>query len=181
SAERKTSDNLLAMIHDKIRYAEHHFHVHITSFVSDSGGESKKARRLLALERPDLIVLPCYAHQMYLIIGNYFKCNADILIYTSHAEQVIGWLRSKTYILACLRNLQELANPGVPPKSVMRAVLTRWTSHFLAYQRLVYLCPYIMTMIQQNSGSSESQIITESSSAKAKATEMILYLNDDSF
>lgn len=52
------------MIREKLRYAERHFHIRIVAFVSDSGGESKKARRLLALERPDLIILPCYAHQV---------------------------------------------------------------------------------------------------------------------
>ncbi|KAI0082950.1 ribonuclease H-like domain-containing protein [Irpex rosettiformis] len=181
SADRKTGDNLLAMIYDKIQYTEHHFDVRIVSFVSDSGGESKKARRLLATKRPDLVVLPCYAHQTYLIVGDYFKCNADILAYASRAEQVISWLRSKTYVLAQLQIFQEHSNPGVLPKSVVRAVLTRWTSHFLAYRRLLFLRPYIMTMVQQDSNASESQIITGSSSAKAKAVEIISYLNDDKF
>ncbi|KAI0090050.1 ribonuclease H-like domain-containing protein, partial [Irpex rosettiformis] len=158
SANRKTGDNLLAMIYDKIQYIEHHFDIRIVSFVSDSGGESKKARRLLATKQPDLVVLPCYAHQ-----------------------QVISWLRSKTYVLAQLQIFQEHSNPGVLPKSVVRAVLTRWTSHFLAYQRLLFLRPYIMTMVQQDSNASESQIITGSSSAKAKAVEIISYLNDDKF
>lgn len=64
SAERKTGDNLLAMILDRIQYAERELHVLVVGFVSDDGGDSKKARRLLRACRADLFVLPCYAHQV---------------------------------------------------------------------------------------------------------------------
>ena len=64
SGERKTGDNLLAMILDKIKYSEHELHVRVVAFVSDDGGESKKARKLLRMQRPDLIIIPCYAHQV---------------------------------------------------------------------------------------------------------------------
>ncbi|KAI0083544.1 hypothetical protein BDY19DRAFT_900154, partial [Irpex rosettiformis] len=64
SDERKTGANLLSMILDKIRSAESELHVRIVAFVSDDGGDSKKARKLLKVQRPDLIVLPCYAHQV---------------------------------------------------------------------------------------------------------------------
>ncbi|KAI0782453.1 hypothetical protein BC629DRAFT_1289346, partial [Irpex lacteus] len=64
SGERKTGDNLYAMIMEKLHLVERTHHVRVVAFVSDSGGDSKKARRLLAQARPDLIVLPCYAHQV---------------------------------------------------------------------------------------------------------------------
>ena len=186
------------MIREQIEYTERQFHTHIVAFVSDSGGDSRKARRLLAQQRSDLIVLPCYAHQVcvaswmalsslichfqtYLIVGDYFKCNADILVYSSRAEQVITWLRSKTYVLARLRQIQQGADPKNTPLSVVRAVITRWTSHFLAYRRLLRLRPYIMTMILQDECQEKSHIITGTSSAKAKATEIISYLKDDQF
>ena len=61
------------------------------------------------------------------------------------------------------------------------AVITRWTSHFLAYRRLLRLRPYIMTMILQDECQEKSHIITGTSLAKAKATEIISYLKDDQF
>ncbi|KAI0782452.1 hypothetical protein BC629DRAFT_1289429, partial [Irpex lacteus] len=116
-----------------------------------------------------------------LIVGDYFKCKADILDYAPRAEQVITWLRSKTYVLALLRNIQERVNPGAPPLSVVRAVLTRWTSHYLAYRRLLRLQPYLMTMIAQDEAGKESQIITGTAAAKAKAIEIISHLKDSDF
>ncbi|KAI0084021.1 ribonuclease H-like domain-containing protein, partial [Irpex rosettiformis] len=149
SSERKTSDNLFAMIKEKLRYTEQHYHVRIVSFVSDSGGESKKARRLLASERHDLIVLPCYAHQVHII-----------------------------YVLI---HIQTRLKPGLAPLSVIRAVLTRWTSHFLAYRRLLQLQTSIMTLLELDEAAAESQLITGSAVAKAKATEIISHLKDDRF
>lgn len=71
--------------------------------------------------------------------------------------------------------------PGTPPLSVIRAVLTRWTSHFLAYRRLLQLQTSIMTMLELDEAAEESQIITGSASAREKATEIISYLKDDHF
>lgn len=79
SAERKTGDNLLIMIFDKIEYSEKELHVHITGFVSDDGGDSRKARKLLSKCRPELIVLPCCAHQVGLQNSCTFAC---LLIHT---------------------------------------------------------------------------------------------------
>ena len=94
---------------------------------------------------------------------------------------MIAWLRSKTYVLARLRAIQEGIDPNVAPLSVIRAVLTRWTSHYLAYRRLIRLRPFIMAMIQQDESATTSQIITGTSSAKAKAVEAISHLKDDKF
>ncbi|KAI0337890.1 hypothetical protein BDW22DRAFT_1312662, partial [Trametopsis cervina] len=74
SAERKMGENLAVMIRTKLQHVEDFHKVQIAGFVSDSGGDSKKARRIIAKEWPSLIVLPCYAHQINLIVGDYFKC-----------------------------------------------------------------------------------------------------------
>lgn len=64
SAERKTADHLLRHMKDAIRKMEEEFRVTTIGFMTDSSGESVKAREMLAVERPDLIILPCYAHQV---------------------------------------------------------------------------------------------------------------------
>lgn len=43
---------------------EDRFGAVVAGYTTDSSGESKKARKMLARDRPDLIVLPCYAHQV---------------------------------------------------------------------------------------------------------------------
>ncbi len=94
---------------------------------------------------------------------------------------MIAWLRSKTYVLALLRDIQLRINPGSAPLTIIRAVLTRWTSHFLAYRRLLQLRYTIMTMVQQDELLSESQIITGNAAAQGKAREVISYLQRDGF
>lgn len=39
----------------------------VVAVVTDASGECRKARRLLALEHPDIVFLDCYAHQVFLI------------------------------------------------------------------------------------------------------------------
>lgn len=128
--------------------------------------------------------LRLFAHphtQGILIVVDYFKCNADIFVYTTQADQVITWLRSKTFVLGILRELQQHLTPNSPPLTIIRAVITRWTSHFLAYRRLLQLRYIILTMIQHDSMLPESQIITGNAAAKKKAKEIVSYLKDDKF
>jgi len=72
-----------------------------------------------------------FANQVNLVVGNYFKSNVNILKYTDKATQLITWLHSKTLMLAMLQKVQADAN--LMPLSVIRAVLTRWTAHYMAY------------------------------------------------
>ncbi|KAI0755920.1 hypothetical protein BC629DRAFT_1296537, partial [Irpex lacteus] len=116
-----------------------------------------------------------------LIVSDYFKCDAEIFVYSTQADLAITWLRSKTFVLGLLRDIQQRLDPNGIPLTVIRAVITRWTSHFLAYRRLLDLRYPIMAMLNQDSKLPESQIITGNSKAKAKAREMISYLKDDDF
>ena len=46
-----------------------------------------------------------------------------------------SWLRGKTYVLALLHDVQQTNSLHV--LAVIRAVLIRWTAHYLAYRRLL--------------------------------------------
>lgn len=72
--------------------------------------------------------------QTNLIVGDFFKSDTEFLQYTDKATELIGWLWGKTYILA-LREVQQTNSLRV--LAVIRAVLTRWTAHYLAYRRLL--------------------------------------------
>ena len=118
-----------------------------------------------------------------LVVVDYFKSNANIFTYSTQADQVITWLHSKTFVLSILRELQQRMNPIATPLTIIRAVLTRWMSHFLAYRHLLQLHYTIMSMIQQDEAlpRDQSKLITGNSAAKAKAAEIISYLKDDMF
>jgi hypothetical protein len=102
-------------------------------------------------------------------------------VYSTKADQAIAWLRSKTFILGLLRQIQTRLNPKSPPLTVIRPVLTRWTSRYLAYCRLLQLRTSIQAMLEQDDALCSSQIITGTGSAKVKATETITCLRDEGF
>ena len=162
--------------------------VTVVGLVTDASGEARKARRLFARKYPFLIVLDCYSHQVSkfariikgffsdivkinLIVGDYFKSGSNVLKYTDLATQLITWLRSKTRILAHL------------PLSVLRAVLTRWTAHYVAYRRILQLYPSLKGLVLSDltKHDTEKVLVSGDSSAKRKAREMVAVIENSSF
>ena len=103
-----------------------------------------------------------------MVVRDYFKSvNTDILSWTKIADEIIRWLRSRPYLLALLREVQlslPTHRPGELPLSVVRGVLTRWTSIYLAYRRLLRLRTALMVFIEDSrlfdSGTPESHAKT---------------------
>lgn len=68
SAVRKTAQNHLEIVKQVIEYCEKELGTQIIGWVSDAGGESRAMRVRLYNERPDLILLDCYAHQVSIVV-----------------------------------------------------------------------------------------------------------------
>ncbi|KAI0310539.1 hypothetical protein OF83DRAFT_1070358 [Amylostereum chailletii] len=75
--------------------------------------------------------------QINLVVGDYFKSDASVLAYTDVATELITWLRSRTILINTIQD-QHKAIHGFA-LAVIRAVLTRWTAHYLAYSHLLTL------------------------------------------
>jgi hypothetical protein len=65
SCERKTADNLKIHLENVIDTVRLEYCACIVGVVTDASGECRKARRVLALEHPDIVFLDCYAHQVF--------------------------------------------------------------------------------------------------------------------
>ena len=117
------------------------------------------------------------------MVGDYFKSKAGALEFTDEVSDLIAWLRSKTLILALLREVQAtlLGNEGI--KAVIHAVLTRWTMHYQAYQRLRELQNIIITVVENDEKrpAKDSQVITGDTRAKAKARTMVELIKNMKF
>lgn len=196
SSERKTAEHLLQLMLEVIESIRKEWGVEPIAFTTDASGESRKARRLLLRLMPHLIVPDCYAHQVNLIVGDYFKvCEFTSQLNTSNCDQVdkgflkyskkatdlIGWLRSKTFVLALIRKTQ--IDNGLSPLSIIRAVLTRWTAHYLAYCRLLAVMKTLQSLALQDSmrPSSDKLLVTGDKKAKEKALAMVRIINDPDF
>ncbi|EGO04877.1 hypothetical protein SERLA73DRAFT_149218 [Serpula lacrymans var. lacrymans S7.3] len=74
SSEQKSANNLYTLIKKIQEILKVSWHVILIAFTSDASGDSHKARKILCQDRPEIIVLDCYAHQINLIVGDYFAC-----------------------------------------------------------------------------------------------------------
>ena len=74
---------------------------------------------------------------MNLVVGDYFRDQKDLIPWTKQATELIDWLYGKSLVLAMLQKVHKEA--GLPALSVLKAVLTRWTAHYMAYQCLLEL------------------------------------------
>lgn len=119
------------------------------------------------------------------MVGDYFKSKVEALEFADQASDLIGWLRSKTLVLALLRDVQK-SLPGATNseiKTVIRAVLTRWTMHYQSYRRLRELHTVVIMVVDLDENRHEPQrlVITGDAKAKAKARAMVRLIRDQNF
>ncbi|KAF9782369.1 hypothetical protein BJ322DRAFT_1009694 [Thelephora terrestris] len=126
--------------------------------------------------------LDCYAHQVNLVVGDYFKSQASVLDSADNATELISWLRSKTQILASLREVQVKYGENAV-KAVIRAVLTRWTAHYQAYARLLDLHSVLVMVVDMDSRRPEKErcVIAGDAKARKKAKDMVMLIKDNNF
>ena len=78
------------------------------------------------------ILLTHSTFKINLVVGDFFKSQkGEMAKWSKKASNLITWLHSKTIILSHLRQLHIEA--GLTARAVIRAVLTRWMAHYMAY------------------------------------------------
>lgn len=65
SKERKTAELLLKELENVYAKLKDEWEVLVVRLVTDASGKSRKARRLFARKYPSVIVIDCYAHQVF--------------------------------------------------------------------------------------------------------------------
>src|SRR5258708_38816549 len=90
-----------------------------------------------------------FAHQINLIVGDYFKSDVSVLGFTDCVTELITWLHSKTQVLALFREVQAQLGENVV-RVVIRVVLTQWTAHYLSCSRLLDLHSVLVPVIEMD-------------------------------
>jgi len=118
-----------------------------------------------------------------LIVGDYFKVKTIYVKHSKMACELISWLCSKTFLLARLRDIQ--IQNGRPAVAVLRAVLTRWTAHYLAFKHLLDLQHPLQALVNHDTMAPTDQHILSppglTAANKKKAREMTAIIEDASF
>ncbi|THH14935.1 hypothetical protein EUX98_g9540 [Antrodiella citrinella] len=159
TAERKTAENLFTLLESAIEDVEKKWNCPVVAVVTDASD--------------------CWAHQINLVVGDYFKVTTPILTYSEKATNLISWLRSRTIILALLRQIQIDSRRDV--LTILRAVLTRWTSHLRAYQRLLDVLPSLRVMVAAEEARPVAMRLILVGDGKARAEKMFRLINDSLF
>ncbi|TFK17853.1 hypothetical protein FA15DRAFT_553889, partial [Coprinopsis marcescibilis] len=119
-----------------------------------------------------------------LVVGDYFRVTGnDLLISTTtRACEVITWARSKTLLLGLIRDAYARHNHG-KTKTVLRAVITRWTSHYSSFNRLLELQKALHLVILEDElkPAQDKLIVIGDAAAKVRANAMISILRAPDF
>lgn len=115
------------------------------------------------------------------MVGDYFGVDSLILEYTEKASDLIAWLRSKTIVLGLLSQNQQETNTQI--LTILRAMLTRWTSHLRAYERLSLVQHNLISIAYQDEARlpANKLIVTGDAKAKAKSQEMLDLIKNNLF
>jgi len=87
-------------------------------------------------------------------------------------------------VLSMLRDIQNALNTANPSQtrrvlSVIRAVLTCWTAHYLAFRRLLDLRITLDILVkQERERGNDAKIVTGDAASRRKAKEMIELIDD---
>jgi hypothetical protein len=119
--------------------------------------------------------------QTNLVVGDFFKSGAEFLQFTDKATELIGWLRGKTYVLALLREVQLTNAQRV--LAVIRAVLTRWTAHYLAYRRLLEIRISLQLLVENDEKLElrNRQLLIGDASARERSRKNIAVVKNSAF
>ncbi|KAJ7657920.1 ribonuclease H-like domain-containing protein [Mycena polygramma] len=143
--ERKTSVNLLTHVVADIAYFTTVLGIILVAWCCDSGGDSRGLRPLLLNLMPWILTIPCWAHQINLVVREYIRC-PDVTLILNDCLKIVNWFSSHKRALLMLLEEQQAVNEKRPPgqkwerlKRFVRAGITRWGTHALSVRRVVEL------------------------------------------
>ncbi|CAG8813281.1 23905_t:CDS:1, partial [Dentiscutata erythropus] len=92
--------------------------------------------RKIRLERPDLVFLPCFAHQANLCIGDIFRCSSQYKRAAEQAIEIAAYFtdRKHSKAISLLYNEQQRIYKTI--YSFVRPVITRWNSYYYSFAAL---------------------------------------------
>ncbi|PCH43941.1 hypothetical protein WOLCODRAFT_39688, partial [Wolfiporia cocos MD-104 SS10] len=146
SATVKSAENLLALVISEIKYCTEVLHTVIVAWCTDASGESRKMRRLLQQKFPWIITVDCWAHQINLVVGDYFKLKSTVSHTMDDALEVAKWFNNHSRALGLLHD-QQVTHYGGRALRLILPVITHWTAHYLTCTRLLELEKAIRTLV----------------------------------
>ena len=129
-----TGDYVVAKVEAAMLTMETEYGGAIRAVTCDSDGAHRKARKELIKTHPELIVLPCSAHQINLIFQDVFKFLPKFKATCSCALSVINWFNVSSLSMGKLFDLQMTLYGKT--YALPKPTPTRWYSYFFSFLQL---------------------------------------------
>ncbi|KAJ3734617.1 ribonuclease H-like domain-containing protein [Lentinula guzmanii] len=157
TALNKDGEAQAAQFEEMIDRVEEEYDCTVIYFVTDADGGSKKGRVILGKRRPWMILPSCWAHQFQLQLGDYFKVYLFGAQIAEDATFIIGWLNNHGKVRKIFDKAQEdiswdRYNGRVVILAYVSANLTRWTTHYIAFMRLLRVKDALQLAVLQHRG-----------------------------
>jgi hypothetical protein len=169
----------------------------LIALTSDASGESRRARLDTGLLFPELAVFDCFAHQVSftaymhpvshyasqvnLVVGELFKKQGPLYLEAISINETISFIRGKTGFSGLIR--AQCVTDGRRALSLLRGLETRWSSFYLAFERLERLEDTIKYVIadDQRKPNKDQIIVQGNTRAKVKAEQIVRRLQTPAF
>ncbi|KZV96600.1 hypothetical protein EXIGLDRAFT_765262 [Exidia glandulosa HHB12029] len=140
--------------------AERDFLCIVRLFLTDGDGGLAGGRRELVRRRPWIIAPTCWAHQCQLILLDYLAENPEAEEAAELLASVNGWLYNHLRVRALFNAAQAALENGTGHVyAYLLANTTRWTTHFIAFQRVLKLKDVLRhTAIAQRAAIVDAQV-----------------------
>ncbi|KAF9566803.1 hypothetical protein CPC08DRAFT_682210 [Agrocybe pediades] len=173
TAHKKDGEAMCKAFGEMIDKAEETYKVTVVAFCCDNDGGSQRGRKDLVLSRPWLFGPPCCAHQFQLILGEYFMESEEAAEVAEQATGLIGWILNHGRVRSIFDEAQaEASGPSGKVLAYLVANLTRWTTHFIAFDRLHDLKdPLRLAVISRKDEIIAAQVGAEKNRAKKDKLE----------
>ena len=129
-----TGDFVVSKVEDSLQKMKSKYFGTIRAVTCDSDGAHRKARKDLMVKHPELVILPCSAHQVNLVFHDVFKFLPKFKATCSCAVSIISWFSKSSLSLGKLQELQK----GLYGKRIAlpKPTETRWYSYYFSFLQL---------------------------------------------
>ncbi|KAJ3978353.1 hypothetical protein F5890DRAFT_1382107, partial [Lentinula detonsa] len=156
TAENKDGLAQCQNFEDTIDHIQKEYHCTVIYFLTDADGGSKKGRILLVKKRPYLLAPSCWSHQARSTLGDYFKVYTFGAQIAEEATFLIGWLNNHGKVRKIFDKAQANISKDRTGKAVILSYLvaniTRWTTHCVAFMRLLDVREALQLAVMQSRG-----------------------------
>lgn len=98
TTKKKDGTAAYDMLVEQIGVVEAKYGVEVGEVCTDSGGDCVSARRKFLASHPHLLIMPCYAHLINLVVGDMFKTGdkpvSRMSLIVDEVLQLVNWFRN---------------------------------------------------------------------------------------